>query len=63
MLSTLIPGRRYGDNVKHVDIWKEIRDNVKHVDIWKETAITLSTLTSGYGDNVKHVDIWKEIRR
>ena len=36
MLSTLIPGRRYGDNVKHVDIWKEIRDNVKHVDIWKE---------------------------
>ena len=50
MLSTLIPGRRYGDNVKHVDIWKE-------------TAITLSTLTSGYGDNVKHVDIWKEIRR
>ena len=25
MLSTLTPGRRYGDNVKHVDMWKEIR--------------------------------------
>ena len=48
MLSPLTSGMRYGDKIKHVDIWKE-------------TAIMLSTLTSGrrYGDNDKHVVIWK----
>ena len=39
MLSTLTSGRRYGDNVKDVDICKEIRDNVKHVDTWKEIRL------------------------